>query len=107
MFRRSLLVLLLLLFAVSLQAEEPRARDLFNGKDLDGWVAEGAKTFKDGDSEKPVWVAKDGMICCMVPRGGFGFLRYEKQQFADFHLRLEYRFEPPANAKARRGNSGV
>src|SRR5262245_4104730 len=107
MYRRALLVLVLLFFAVSLRAEEPKARDLFNGKDLDGWVVEGPKTFKDGGSEKPVWVAKDGMISCMVTKGSFGFLRYEKQQFDDFHLHLEYRFAPPVNPKGRRGNSGV
>src|SRR5258705_493178 len=44
MYRRSLLVLAFLLLAVSLRAEEPKARDLFNGKDLDGWVVEGPKT---------------------------------------------------------------
>src|SRR4051794_28163438 len=107
MYRRAPLVLVPLFLAVGLRAEEPRARDLFNGKDLDGWVVEGPKTFKDGDKEKPVWVARDGMISCMVTRGSFGFLRFEKQQFADFHLHLDYRFAPPANPKARRGNSGV
>jgi hypothetical protein len=94
------LALLLLL------AADPPARELFNGKDLDGWVVEGAREYKDGGKTLPVWVARDGMVSCMVPRGGFGFLRY-KEQFADFHLSLEYRFPKPADAKARRGNSGV
>src|SRR5262245_66627185 len=101
MYRRALLVLVLLFFAVSLRAEEPKSRDLFNGKDLDGWVVEGPKTFKDGDTEKPVWVAKDGMICCLVTKSSFGFLRYEKQEFADCHLHLEYHFQPAATPKAR------
>jgi hypothetical protein len=85
----------------------PPARALFNGKDLDGWVVEGQREFKEGEKTVPVWVARDGLISCMTTRGGFGFLRYQKQSFADFHLHLEYRFTPPADARARRGNSGV
>ncbi len=96
-----------LLLLVPLAAADP-ARPLFNGKDLDGWVVEGSATYKDGDKTLPVWVARDGMVSCMVPQGGFGFLRYAKQEFTDFHLHLEYRFDPPpGGAKPRRGNSGV
>jgi hypothetical protein len=47
-------------------------RDLFNGKDLDGWVVEGPKENKQGLAN---WTVKDGTIIC---RGaGFGFLRYD------------------------------
>jgi hypothetical protein len=75
-------------------------RDLFNGKDLDGWVVEGPKEDKQGNAN---WTVQDGTIVC---RGaGFGFLRYDRQQFADFALRVEYRFAPPV--KNRRGNSGL
>jgi hypothetical protein len=63
--------------------------ELFNGKDLDGWVAEGAKDYKDGDQVKPVWSVKDGKIFC--DGKGFGFLRYAKREFADFALHVEYR----------------
>lgn len=85
---------------------DPPARELFNGKDLDGWVVEGSPEHKVGDKALPVWVAKDGVISCTVAGRSFGFLRY-KEPFADFHLSLEYRFPKPADAKARRGNSGV
>ncbi|MFO0841345.1 MAG: DUF1080 domain-containing protein [Gemmataceae bacterium] len=91
---------------VLLLAAEPPARELFNGKDLAGWVVEGPREFKDGDKVAPVWVAKDGVLSCMVPRSSFGFLRYTGQEFADFHLSLEYRFAAPGTA-GRRGNSGV
>jgi hypothetical protein len=101
-------VLLVLPLAPVLPAEgAEEGRALFNGKDLDGWVVEGAKDYKDGDKVKPVWVARDGMISCTVNRGSYGFLRYARQEFADFHLHLEYRMAPPAGAKGRRGNSGV
>jgi hypothetical protein len=90
-----------------LLAAEPPARELFNGKDLDGWVVEGPREFKDGEKTAPVWVAKDGLLSCMVTGRSFGFLRFKEQEFADFHLTLEYRFTAPATPKGKRGNSGV
>lgn len=95
---------LVLLLACAADAD---AKPLFNGKDLDGWAVEGPTTYKDGDKTLPIWVAKDGLISCMVPRGSFGFLRYTKQDFADFHLHVEYRFAAPDGPKGRRGNSGI
>jgi hypothetical protein len=69
---------------------------LFNGKDLDGWVAEGAKEYKAGDKVIPVWTVKDGLLHC--DGKGFGFLRYGKQEFADFHFHLEYRMQAKCNS---------
>lgn len=100
--RACLLIPLLTAFAYADDAE----RSLYDGKSLSGWVVEGQKTYKDGDKEKPVWEAKDGMISCVTDRGGFGFLRYEKQKYSDFRLSLEYRFAKPTDPK-KRGNSGV
>jgi hypothetical protein len=88
-------------------AEKDDFRPLFNGKDLDGWVVEGDKEFKDGDVKKPVWVVEDGLLRCQTLGRTYGFLRYAKQEFSDFVFRTEYRFYPPANPKAARGNSGV
>jgi hypothetical protein len=73
--------------------EEPPG-ELFNGKDLSGWVVEGTAA---GDDGKPVWSAQDGMILCAGR--GFGFLRYDRP-FGDFTLSLEFRL-------ARGANSGV
>ncbi|AGA31068.1 3-keto-disaccharide hydrolase [Singulisphaera acidiphila] len=71
-------------------------RDLFNGKDLDGWVAEGVKDFvKDGET-RPVWSVKDGEILCTGK--GFGFLRYAREEFADFIFRVEFRMAPKCNS---------
>lgn len=89
------------------EAPQPQARALFDGKSLEGWVVEGAREFKVGDQMQPIWVAREGMISCMVPQGSFGFLRYSKQEFTDFHLKLEYRFQAPEKKGARKGNSGV
>jgi Protein of unknown function (DUF4038)/Domain of Unknown Function (DUF1080)/Putative collagen-binding domain of a collagenase len=75
-------------------------RDLFNGKDLDGWVVDGPAADRDG---KPVWTVRDGAI---VASGKvFGFLRCDRQTFGDFTLRVEYRFTPGTGRD--RGNSGL
>lgn len=63
---------------------------LFNGKDLDGWKVMGsANDFK----------VEDGIIRCETGWGG-GCMYYEKRQFSDFVLKVEWRVSP-------RGNSGV
>ena len=41
-----------------------------------------------------------------VPREGFGFLRYDRRQFSDFTLRVEYRFTTRQGVDPQ-GNSGL
>jgi hypothetical protein len=73
---------------------------LFNGKDLDGWLAEGVKEYKDQDGKnQPVWSVRDGLLHCQGK--GFGFLRSTKREYADFEFHVEYRMQ---NAKC---NSGI
>jgi hypothetical protein len=96
----------LALFALAAMPCTSRAQefhDLFNGKDMEGWIVEGAKSNKDG---KPVWTVKDGVLACDTLRGAYGFLRYDKQQYGDFILRVEYRMAPPSKEMGR-GNSGL
>src|SRR5688500_18014987 len=86
--------LILILLAMPTLASGPASAELrlFNGKDLDGWVAEGVIDMTDpADKTKkvPVWTVKDGNIHCAGK--GFGFLRYAKQEFGDFHFHVEYR----------------
>lgn len=64
--------------------------ELFNGKDLSGWVVHG--------TEK--WYVQDGVLVCESgPDEGYGYLATERQ-FKNFDLTLEFKQE--AN-----GNSGV
>ncbi len=63
--------------------------DLFNGTDLDGWVASG---------DLDAWGVRDGELVVKAPGRG-GWLRTEKM-YRDFDLSLE--FNVPEN-----GNSGV
>src|SRR5260370_12714557 len=75
------------------RAEE--SRELFNGKDLDGWVVE-ERPYKDKSGKgMPNWAVRDGVLTCEGKT--FGFLRYEKQEFADFALHVECRLSPKSN----------
>src|SRR5262245_4856955 len=87
----------LLALGAAALAQPADAVPLFNGKDLDGWVAEGVKEFKDKDGRaKPVWSVRDGLLVC--EGSGFGFLRYDKKVFANFTLHVEYRMAPRCNS---------
>ncbi len=72
--------------------------ELFNGKDLTGWVAEGNSTFEKGPekTQTPVWSVVDGLLRCEGK--GFGFLRYDPQQFSDFVYHVEFRMGKGCNS---------
>lgn len=72
-------------------------RNLFNGRDLAGWVPEGEIEYTDGDETKPAWTIHDGVVHCSG--NCFGFLRYDRK-LDDFVWRLEYRLQ-------KGGNSGL
>ncbi len=71
---------------------------LFNGKDLSGWVIDGPTEYKDKTTgqTRPLWTVQDGKI--VTAGKGFGFLRYDREQFADFKLHVEYRMSKNANS---------
>ncbi len=75
--------------------------DLFNGKDMTGWVIDGPKEYKDktDNKMKPLWEITDGLI--HTSGKGFGFLRYDKE-YSDFRLLVEYRL-----SKEKEVNSGI
>jgi hypothetical protein len=79
--------------AVAAGADEPR--ELFNGKDLDGWVVE-QRPYKDKNDKTPNWTVHDGLLTCEGKT--FGFLRYAKQEFADFALHVECRLSLKSNS---------
>ena len=84
-------------------AQAGEFRDLFNGKALEGWVVEGPGKDKQG---RPMWRVEDGRIVCLGR--AYGFLRYDREAFGDFVLRVEYRFAPPSQDNpAGKGNSGI
>ncbi|MHC5539836.1 3-keto-disaccharide hydrolase [Singulisphaera rosea] len=69
---------------------------LFNGKDLDGWVAEGqTESPKDGVA-RPVWSVREGLIHC--DGKGFGFLRYDRHEYKDFVFHVDFRMAPGCNS---------
>lgn len=71
-------------------AQVPEFRDLFNGKDLTGWV--------NVNTDKTTWSVKDGeLICSGHP---IGVMRTDKQ-YENFVLHIEWKHIEPG------GNSGV
>jgi hypothetical protein len=105
---RPALLALLLVFQTSyaLAADEPTAAskdgwiEMFNGKDLTGWVVEGTKEFAAKDAKKedpktPVWTVKDGNISCAG--NGFGFLRYDRE-VTDFVYHVEFNMSKGCNS---------
>jgi hypothetical protein len=68
----------------------PEFRDLFNGKDLSGWV--------NVNTDPDTWSVKDGIIVCKGKP--LGVMRSEKQ-YENFILHIEWKHIEPG------GNSGV
>lgn len=81
---------LLLLLACSLPLAGQEWKDLFNGKDLTGWV--------NVNTDPDTWYVKDGMLIC----GGnpIGVMRSDRQ-YENFLLHVEWRHMEAG------GNSGV
>ena len=71
-------------------AEVPKWVDLFNGKDLTGWI--------DVNTSPDTWYVKDGILVCKGKP--IGVMRSEKQ-YENFLLHAEWRHMEPG------GNSGI
>ena len=71
-------------------ADIPQWADLFNGKDLTGWV--------DVNTSPDTWSVKDGLLICKGKP--IGVMRSEKQ-YENFLLHVEWRHMEPG------GNSGI
>jgi hypothetical protein len=90
-YRLALYLALSLSSLSGLPAEEPVGfRDLFNGKDLTGWV--------DVNTSPETWSVRDGMLICSGHP--IGVMRSDKQ-YENFILHIEWRHMEPG------GNSGV
>ena len=70
--------------------EAPGFRDLFNGKDLTGWV--------DVNTSPETWYAKDGLLICKGKP--IGVMRSDRM-YENFILQIEWRHMTAG------GNSGV
>ncbi|WDE95359.1 DUF1080 domain-containing protein [Lentisphaera profundi] len=85
------LLFILLFSSVLVASDNPKAfKDLFNGKDLSGWL--------NVNTAKDTWSVKDGLLICSGKP--IGVMRSEKQ-YENFILEIEWR-----HMKAG-GNSGV
>lgn len=89
--RTALLAAVLSLTAVPAMAQEvPQFRDLFNGKDLTGWV--------NVNTADDTWSVRDGMLICTGHP--IGVMRTDRQ-YENFLLHIEWRHMEAG------GNSGV
>jgi hypothetical protein len=80
---------------------QPGEISLFNGRDLTGWVAFVPDAPAKGIAPESVWSVEDGVLIC---RGSpHGYIRTERD-YANYILRLEWRFNPVTR---QAGNSGV
>lgn len=87
---KRLILPLIALIALGSCALSPKAKSIFNGKDLSGWKIYG--------TEK--WYVEDGtLVCESGPDKEYGYLATEKF-YKDFDLTLEFKQESD-------GNSGV
>ncbi len=78
------------------------AAELFNGKDLSGWLSVADHDVTGGYSAtEPTWAVVDGAI--RTTGTPFGYLRTKRADYTDFKLRLEYRWW----RKTEKPNSGV
>lgn len=70
---------------------EPKSKvELFNGKDLTGWVS----YLKNNTEAARVWSVSDGVLKCVGKPNGY--LRTE-QAYANYKLTVEWRFIKPGN----------
>jgi hypothetical protein len=86
----------LLALALGLTSDAAADVVLFNGQNLDGWVAEGVSEYVKDGRKRPVWSVAGGNIVCTGK--GFGFLRYDRREFDDFILLVEFRMEMGCNS---------
>ena len=84
------LIVLLSLLSNSQAADPGQYRDLFNGKDLTGWI--------DVNTSPDTWSVRDGLLVCSGHP--IGVMRSEKQ-YENFLLHIEWRHMEAG------GNSGV
>ena len=70
------------------------AAELFNGKDLSGWTSVADNDATGGYvALEPTWAVVNGAI--RTTGTPFGYLRTKNADFADFKLKLEYRWWRP------------
>ena len=83
--------------AVAGRAAEREWEEVFNGRDLTGWISEGTESLKIEGQSVPIWTVADGEIRCNGKPLTFGFLRLDRK-LCDFELSAEFKPEKGANS---------
>jgi hypothetical protein len=88
-------------------AQEPKMKPLFNGRDLDGWYSFLTTKGKNNDPEK-VFTVENGLL--HITGKEFGYICTEKV-FKDFHLLAEFKWGekkyPPRDADTIKRDNGI
>jgi Domain of Unknown Function (DUF1080) len=87
----------LALGAAACGAGETEWENVFNGRDLAGWVVEGSSVRKIDGQSAPIWSVVEGELRCSGVPGTFGFLRLDRK-LCDFALEAEFRPEKGSNS---------
>ena len=96
MTKHFLALFALTIYSAMAMGIKPEKRiELFNGKDLSGWVS----TLQDNIAASKVWSVQDGTLRCSGEP--LGYLRTEKT-WTDYHLTIEWRW-----MTNKAGNSGL
>lgn len=97
--KKPLLVFSCIAIAVitALGEPKPKAVDLFNGRDLEGWTGYLVEEEVDPAS---VWFVRDGLLVCKGEPLGF---LHTKEEYTNFDFEIEWRWAPGGEP----GNNGV
>jgi hypothetical protein len=82
----------LLLVACAAALSQPASRDLFNGRDLDGWMWS-----TDAKPPQPSWTVENGALRT-TPGKGVEVYLLTRDSFTDFDLSFEWNGDPGCNS---------
>lgn len=95
--KKNFLLLLSSLFCIVYSSANAQTKNLFNGKDLNGWHVDVPEMDENPDARIP-FVVRDGMLVSLGTPGGH---LITDKTYQDYRLEVEYRFaDEPGNCGA-------
>lgn len=104
---KKIIVFILLSSCFCADAQQENMKQLFNGKNLDGWYTFLRTKGKNSDPEK-VFTVDNGLL--HISGKEFGYISNDKQ-YANFHLAVEFKWGvkkyPPRDADTTKRDNGI
>ena len=104
---KKIIIACLLLASFCANAQEPKMKPLFNGKNLDGWYTFLKYKGKNNDPEK-IFAVENGQL--HISGKEFGYM-CTKKTFTNFHLAVEFKWGvkkyPPRDADTTKRDNGI